>query len=56
MESFRSEAAGISAKLVISLKDANVFVSIREDSIRVAPHLYNDLSDVGRLIEVVREA
>jgi selenocysteine lyase/cysteine desulfurase len=50
------QAAGIRAKLATSLKDANVFVSIRGDSIRVAPHLYNDLSDVGRLFEVLREA
>jgi selenocysteine lyase/cysteine desulfurase len=49
-------SAGIPAKLAASLKDANVFVSIRGDSIRVAPHLYNDLSDVGRLFEVLRAA
>ena len=49
-------AAGIPAKLATSLKDANVFVSIRGDSIRVAPHLYTDLSDVERLFEVLRAA
>ena len=47
-------AGGIPAKLTTSLKEANVFVSIRGDSIRVAPHLYNDLSDVERLFEVLR--
>jgi len=46
--------AGIPAKLAVSLKEANVFVSIRGDSIRVAPHLYNDLSDIERLFEVLR--
>jgi selenocysteine lyase/cysteine desulfurase len=46
--------AGIPAKLATSLKEANVFVSIRGDSIRVAPHLYNDLSDIQRLFEVLR--
>jgi len=49
-------STGIPAKLAKSLKDANVFVSIRGDSIRVAPHLYNDLSDVERLFEVLRAA
>jgi len=49
-------AAGITANLATSLKEANVFVSIRGDSIRVAPHLYNDLSDVERLFEVLRAA
>lgn len=29
-------------------------MSIRGDSIRVAPHLYNDLNDIERLFEVVR--
>ena len=47
-------SAGIPAKLATSLKQANVFVSIRGDSIRVAPHLYNDLSDIERLFEVLR--
>lgn len=49
-------STGIPGKLAKSLKDANVFVSIRGDSIRVAPHLYNDLSDVERLFEVLRAA
>lgn len=47
-------AAGIPAKLATSLREAKVFVSIRGDSIRVAPHLYNDLSDIDRLFEVLR--
>ena len=47
-------SAGIPEKLATSLKEANVFVSIRGDSIRVAPHLYNDLSDIERLFEVLR--
>ena len=49
-------AEGIAAKLTTNLKEANVFVSIRGDSIRVAPHLYNDLSDIDRLFEVLRAA
>ena len=35
------------------LSDENVYVSIRGDSIRVAPHLYNDKSDIDRLFAVL---
>ena len=44
--------AGIPATLPAALKEAKVFVSIRGDSIRVAPHLYNDLDDVDRLLNL----
>lgn len=47
---------GIPSDLARLLKEAKVFVSIRGDSIRIAPHLYNDLSDVDRLFEVLRVA
>jgi selenocysteine lyase/cysteine desulfurase len=33
------------------LAERNVFVSVRGNSIRVSPHLYNDEDDVKRLIE-----
>lgn len=46
--------SGIPERLATLLKEARVFVSIRGDSVRVAPHLYNDLSDVNRLFEVLR--
>ena len=45
---------GISAELPKALKEANVFVSIRGDSIRVAPHLYNEAKDIDLLFEVLR--
>src|SRR6266496_718835 len=45
---------GISAELPKALKEANVFVSIRGDSIRVAPHLYNKAKDIDLLFEVLR--
>jgi len=48
--------AGIPPGLPRLLKQARVFVSIRGDSIRVAPHLYNDTEDVERLFEVLRTA
>ena len=38
------------------LAESRTFVSIRGDSIRVAPHLYNDERDVERFIEVLRRA
>ncbi len=37
-----------------ALAAAKVYVSIRGDSIRVAPHLYNDDSDVDRLLGVLQ--
>ncbi len=45
---------GIPADLAKNLKEANVFVSIRGDSIRIAPHLYNDTQDLDRLFDVLR--
>lgn len=47
---------GIPRDLVGLLKEAKIFVSIRGDSIRIAPHLYNDRNDVDRLFEILRAA
>ena len=47
---------GLPADLADRLADAKVFVSVRGDSIRVAPHLYNDERDVQRFISVLGEA
>ena len=44
---------GVPAMLPAALAAARVFVSIRGDSIRIAPHLYNGASDVERLFEVL---
>jgi selenocysteine lyase/cysteine desulfurase len=44
----------IPADLPKALADANVFVSLRGDSIRVAPHVYNEPTDIDRLFEVLR--
>jgi len=46
---------GISEGLVKRLSDARIYVSIRGDAIRIAPHLYNDESDIERLFSVLRE-
>jgi selenocysteine lyase/cysteine desulfurase len=45
---------GIPAQLPNALREANVFVSIRGDSIRVAPHLYNEPKDIDLLFDVLR--
>lgn len=36
------------------LADARIYVSVRGNSIRVAPHLYNTSSDLSRLLEVLK--
>jgi len=45
---------GLPDVLAGALAAAKVYVSIRGDSIRVAPHLYNDGSDIDRLLVVLR--
>ena len=45
---------GIPAALSQALRAANIYVSFRGDSIRIAPHLYNDLNDIERLFKVLR--
>ena len=47
---------GTPRQLAALLKESRVFVSIRGDSIRIAPHLYNDRNDIDRLFEVLRAA
>ena len=44
---------GLPDQLSKRLASENIFVSIRGDSIRVAPHLYNDKADIDRLFEVL---
>ena len=41
--------------LTISLSQRNIFVSIRGDSIRVAPHVYNDAQDVEKLFSALED-
>ncbi len=38
------------------LAAANIHVSVRGDAIRVSPHLYNDATDIDRLIDVLATA
>lgn len=46
---------GIPPGLSSRLEEERVFVSVRGDSIRVSPHLYNDEEDVERLVAVLSE-
>jgi len=41
--------------LMRRLSEAKVFVSLRGDSIRVAPHVYNRVSDIDRLLGLLEE-
>ena len=45
---------GLPRGLPERLAEAKVHVSVRGDSIRVAPHLYNDERDVERFVDVLR--
>jgi selenocysteine lyase/cysteine desulfurase len=47
---------GIPDKLPDLLKEAGVYVSVRGSSIRVSPHVYNDMDDAARLLEVIERA
>jgi selenocysteine lyase/cysteine desulfurase len=42
--------------LAAALAQARVFVSVRGDSIRISPHVYNDDSDIDRFLEVLTGA
>ena len=49
-------SVGIPDGLSNLLRAENVFVSIRGNSIRIAPHLYNEARDAKRLFDVLRLA
>jgi selenocysteine lyase/cysteine desulfurase len=44
---------GLPAKLAASLSATKVYVSIRGDSVRVSPHLYNTSADIDRLFAAI---
>jgi selenocysteine lyase/cysteine desulfurase len=46
--------AAASGALGRALATAGVYVGFRGDSVRVAPHLYNDEDDVDRLLDVLQ--
>jgi selenocysteine lyase/cysteine desulfurase len=43
------------AALARSLQQRKVSVSVRGSALRVAPHVYNDQSDVEALLDALRE-
>ncbi len=45
---------GLPDQLGRKLADERIFVSIRGNAIRIAPHLYNDEADIDRLFRVLR--
>ncbi len=45
---------GVPQGLIQRLKSEKISVSVRGNSIRVAPHLYNDKNDFDRLFEVIK--
>jgi selenocysteine lyase/cysteine desulfurase len=45
---------GIPGGLPKALSEAQVYVSVRGDSIRIAPHVYTTPADIDRLFDVVR--
>ncbi|HZR56888.1 MAG TPA: aminotransferase class V-fold PLP-dependent enzyme [Terriglobales bacterium] len=45
--------AGVPAGLVKKLTDAKIYVSLRGDSLRVAPHLYNNRADIDHMFDVL---
>lgn len=45
---------GLPEHLLAALAEAQVYVSIRGDSMRVTPHLYNDDNDTEKFIETLR--
>jgi selenocysteine lyase/cysteine desulfurase len=46
---------GIPEGLLGELRKAGVFVSVRGDSLRITPHVYNDDSDVDRLMHALEQ-
>ncbi len=47
---------GIPEGLLDELREARVYVSVRGDSLRVTPHVYNDDADVDRLMHALQQA
>jgi selenocysteine lyase/cysteine desulfurase len=44
---------GLPANLAAALSAAKVYVSIRGDSVRISPHLYNDAADIDHLFAAI---
>ena len=46
---------GIPAGFAERLAEEQVFISIRGDALRIAPHLYNDAGDIEKLFDVLKD-
>lgn len=46
---------GVPDHIAPALAAENIYVSIRGDSIRIAPHIYNDKADIDRLFDVLKK-
>jgi len=46
--------SGMAADLIAALAEAKVYVSIRGDVLRVAPHVFNTAADIDRLLKVLQ--
>jgi selenocysteine lyase/cysteine desulfurase len=46
---------GVPQGLIDQLHREKIFISVRDDAIRVSPHLYNSLSEVERLFSVMKK-
>jgi selenocysteine lyase/cysteine desulfurase len=44
---------GVPQKLINNLKEESIYVSVRGNSIRIAPHLYNSKDDIEKLMSVI---
>jgi selenocysteine lyase/cysteine desulfurase len=47
---------GVPDRLAKNLQRGNIYVSIRGNSIRIAPYLYNTNKDVDRLFTVIKQS
>jgi selenocysteine lyase/cysteine desulfurase len=48
-------AHGIPAGLLEELNKVGVYLSVRGDSLRITPHLYNNDADVDRLMHALQQ-
>ena len=46
---------GAAAKLAAELSKSQIYVSVRGDSMRVAPHVFNNQADMDRLLEKIKK-
>jgi selenocysteine lyase/cysteine desulfurase len=48
--------SGVPDRLAKNLQRGNIYISIRGNSIRIAPYLYNTNKDVDRLFTVIKQS